>query len=381
MNRFIKILFLILIVTDCYSQQLISRDIAIEKAINSGIKIPLDSFVVVLKNDTIWEVQSLYCDDYYGTKSEIFSINAITGEKLNTFGMSQSMKWHSHPRPRTEISSDFVDSLIEENKSLPKQLLPDYFEYESKPRVSPDNKWIAFDCGFRTIAIASTDGKEYRKICDSCLYPEWTEKENTLVYEKNFREYYRYNIKTNEAVKLTDNNFRFLYFSYCPKGNWISYVKPVPRNSDKTNEIIVCMEDQCYELFVKSLDNGNEKRITHEGSVSSPNWNRTGDTIFFYLNRKPYFTTGFDLDKPVYGQAKHLENINIWDYSNIVDNKFVYKNDCQLMLINALTLKPEKYILKERGRYENIELSNNGKLIVYTIKKKDKEKIYIVENE
>jgi Tol biopolymer transport system component len=380
MNRIIKILFLIIIVTDCYSQRLISKDNAIKIAINTGIKNPLDSFIVVLKNDTIWKVQSLYCDDYYGTKSEIFSINAITGEKLNLFGMSQSMKWHSHPRPRTEISSDFVDSLIEINKSLPKQLLPDYFEHESEPRISQDNRWIAFDCGFRTIAIASTDGRKYRKICDSCLYPEWTEKENTLIYEKNFQKFYLHNIETNEIYPLTNNQYRYLYFTYCPNGKWISYVKSVPRESDNPNEIIMCMEDQCYELFVKSIMGGNEKRITFEGSVSSPVWNRAGDTIFFYLDHNPYFATDFDLDRPVYGRATHLDKINVWDYSNIVDNKFVYKFDCQLMLINASTLKPEKYIIKKRDRYENIELSDDGKLIVYTIKKQGKEKIYIIEN-
>lgn len=381
MSKVIYILFIILFCAKSFSQELISKEIAVKNAIENGIKEPLDSFIVILKNDTIWEVQSLFCDDYYGTKSETYSIHAITGEKLNLIGMSQSIKWHSHPRPRTEINYDFVDSLLKDDKKQAIQLLPDHFECESKPIISPDNKWIAFDCGFREIAIVSIDGDEYRKICDSCLFPQWTEKENILIYEKDFKKIYKHNIVTNEISPLTNNKDRYLYFTYCPTGKWISYVKSIPRVSDKPNVEIMCIEDDCYELFIKSTINRNEKRITYEGDVSSPTWNRSGDTIFFYLDRKPYYSTNFDLDKPVYCPASHLDKINIWDYSNKVGGKFVYKHDCQLMLVNTSNLKPEKYINKKRDRYENIVMSSDGKKIVYTIIKQDKEKIYIIDYE
>jgi len=359
---------------------MISKNKAIAVAIENGIKEPLDSFVAILKDDMVWEIQSLYCDDYYGTKSEVFTINATTGDKLN-LTISQSLKWHSNPRPSTKINYEYVDSLLKVNKKSPVELLPDYFKYESNPIISPNNKWIAFNCGYGAIAIASTDGKEYRKICDSCLYPQWTEKENTLIYEKNFRKFYKFNIETDELSPLTENETSYLYFSYCPKGKWISYVKSIPRKSDNPNIIVESFKGDDYELYVESISSGIEKRITYEGNVHNPIWNRKGDTIFFYLNRKPYYATNFDLDKPTYGLANHLEKINIWDYTSIVGNKFAYKYDCQLFLVNALTLKPEIYITKKRDRYENIELSADGKLIVCTLKKQGKDRIYIIEIE
>lgn len=380
MRHLYYIAILLLVFTDSCSQGVISKNKAINIAIENGIKQPLDSFEVVLKNDTLWEVHSLYCDDYYDTKTEIFSIDPVSGRKLNLLKVSHSLKWHSNPRPRTEINHDFVDSLLEVNRKLPVKLLPDYFEYEANPKISPNSKWIAFNCGFGAIAISSIDGKEYRKICDSCLYPQWTEKDNTLIYEKSYGRFYRHNIETDEISQLTDNESRYLYFSFCPKGKWISYVKSIPRKSDNPNITVGSFEGEDYELYVKSIPDGIEKRITYDGEVHNPIWNRTGDTIFFYLNRKPYFATNFDFDKPIYGIANNLEKISIWDYTSIVDNKFVYKYDCQLILINVLTLKPEKYILKDRDRYESIELSADGKLTVYTIKKLDKEKLYLIEN-
>ena len=310
----------------------------------------------------------------------MFRINPATGEKLN-LTISQSLKWHSNPRHSTEINHDFIDSLLKVNRKSPVKLLPDYFEYESNPIISPNNKWMAFNCEYEAIAIASIDGKEYRKICDSCLYPQWTEKENTLIYEKNYRRFYKHNIETDELSPLTDNESRYLYFSYCPKGKWVSYVKSIPRKSDNPNIMSGLLKGMTTNCMLNQYSGGIETRITYDGDIHNPIWNRTGDTIFFYLNRKPYYATNLDLDKPIYGLANHLDKINIWDYTSIVGNKFAYKYNCQLFLVNALTLKPEIYITKKRNRYENIELSADGKLIVCTLKKQGKEKIYIIEIE
>lgn len=162
-------------------------------------------------------------------------------------------------------------------------------------------------------------------------------------------------------------------------GKWLAYVKSVPRVSENPNEIIITLGNENYELFIQSLQNGNEKRITFEGEVSVPIWKLTGDTIFFYMHDVLHYATDFDSVTPVIGVAKHLDNISIWDYANSVDNSFVYKLDCQIVLIDLSTLKPVKYILKRRDRYENIRMSNDGKYITYTVKKGNNRKLYLIE--
>lgn len=376
----IWVIIFLLFAAKCTSQSLIDRNKAIQIAQENGITEPIDSLTATLKGDTIWEISSIYCDDYYQSRFVTYIIDAKTGKKLNGSVEGMSLKWHSHPKQKSELNYNFVDSLIPVNINNPKTLIPDYFETESQPIISPDNKWIAFNCDSRSIAIASIDGKEYRKICDSCLYPNWTNKENILVYEKNYKQIYEHNFESNDIKIISNHNSRYIDFSYNPYGKWIAFVESALRESDDSNVLHVSMEGDNYELFIFSIDNNKEKRITHLGNVNGPVWNLSGDTIFFYSNGTAYYATNFNLDKPTYAEAKQIGKTSVWDYANSVNNKFIYKLDGKLLLVDMATLKPIKYVIKKPGRYEDIAMSKDGRYTVYTLIKDKQDKIFIIEN-
>lgn len=378
--RHIPIIILFLLISKCTSHSLIDRNDAIQISKENRIMEPLDSLTATLKGDTVWEVKSVYCDDYYQSKFITFIIDAKTGKKLDRDIIGLSLNGQSHPKPKSEININFVDSVIPVNNNNPRVLLPDYFDKESQPIISPDNKWIVFSCGFGAIAIASLDGKEYRKICDSCLFPSWTNKGNTLVYEKNFKQLYEHNFVSNEIKILSNPNSRYLQFSYSSNGKWIAFIQCVPIKSSNTNELNVSMEGEDYELFILSIDNNKEKRITHLGNINNPVWDLSGDSIFFYSNSTAYYATDLNLDKPTYAIAKQIGKTSIRDYANSVNNKFIYKLDCKLVLVDLVTLKPLKYIIKKPDRYEDIAMSKDGHYTVFTLNKNKQDKIYIIEN-
>lgn len=147
------------------SQAIIEKEKAIQIAIDNGIAEPIDSFIITLINDTIWEVESLFCDDSYHSQSEIFSIHAITGKKIKLNKGRVSVNPFSDWGHQANINYDYIDSLLPINISKPILLLPDYFKTESDPVISPDNEWIAFTCGPSSIAITSIDGRKMVSIC------------------------------------------------------------------------------------------------------------------------------------------------------------------------------------------------------------------------
>jgi hypothetical protein len=59
---------------------------------------------------------------------------------------------------------------------------------------------------------------------------------------------------------------------------------------------------------------------------------------------------------------------------------FIYKLDCKLVLVDLVTLKPLKYVIKKADRYEDITMSKDGRYTIYTLRKNKHDKIYIVEN-
>lgn len=365
-------------VTNIYCQTTISKEKAIEIAIVNRIQEPLDSFNATLKDDTLWFVESLNCDD--GGYSQTMKINAQTGEYYKEImGTFYCESWHSHPTPKTRMTR-YIDSLLPLNLSGSIQLLPDFADKFSDPIFSPDSKWIAFGYGNKSIAITSLDGREYHKVCDNCLYPNWTEKPNTLVYEKDYRAINEYNAVTNETKVLIDDGCRLSDFMYCPAGEWVSYIKPVQRISDDPNVVYASFEGGDYQLFVRSLITGKEKQVTSEGNVNRPVWKLAGDTIFFYIQSQAYFATNFNAPQSEYGITKYLDSYNINDYAHAVNNQFLVKHDCQLFLVNSLTRKPIKYILKKPGRYSDYSISGDGKYVVYILEKNRKSQMHLIKN-
>jgi hypothetical protein len=378
--RNVPILLLLFLTSKCTGQSLVDRNDAIQIAKENGIPEPIDSLTATLKGDTVWEIKSIYCEDYYHSKDITFVIDAKTGKKLDRDIIGFSLNGHSHSKPQSELINNFVDSLIPVNINNPRVLLPDFFEEESQPVISPDNKWIAFSCGIRAIAIASLDGKVYKKICDSCLFPGWTNKINTLVYEKNFNQLYEHNFVSNEIKILSHSNSRYRQFSCNSDLKWIAFIQLAPPKSNNTNELVLSMEGEDNELFILNLNNGKEKRITNLGNVNSPIWDLSGDTIFFYSNGTAYYATDLTLDKPTHAVAKQIGKTSIWDYANSVNNRFIYKLDCKLVLVDLVTLKPLKYVINKPDRYEDISISKDGRYTIFTLKKNKQDKIYIIEN-
>ena len=380
--RYVIVLLTLFITYSSFSQLKIDEKEAVQIAINYGIAEPLDSFEVTLNHDTIWEVKSLFCEDYYHSQSEIYRIHAITGEKYEENLGILVMADFTNTGPTTDLNyNSYVDSLLPINKHEPRLIVPDEFSRIYDLSISPDNRWIAISYQGSSIAVASLDGKQYKKICDDCLSLRWTDRENILAYIKDHKRICEYNVITNEysQIKYMDNRYRG--YSYSPTGNWLAFVKSVQRKAEDPNVILVFFENEEHDLFIQSLHTGRERRITTEGSVSGPWWKSTGDTIFFYMNDVAHYVTRLDEASPEYRVAEHLEKITIRDYTNCVNGRFPYINHCQLILVDLVTLKPVKFILKKRGRYNNIRMSNDGKFIVYTLKKQHKTKVYLIENE
>ena len=136
-----------------------------------------------------------------------------------------------------------------------------------------------------------------------------------------------------------------------------------------------------YDLFLLSLENCTEIRITHCGYISNPVWNYSGDTLFFNNKDVPYYATAFDLSEPQVGVANHLKNITVADYAKSVDGVFPYIRNCQILLVSTTTLKPLNYIVKDRGRYSDVTISNDGSYIAYTMKKNGVKRIYLIKYE
>jgi tricorn protease-like protein len=381
MRHAIVILILIIPYSN-YCQSVINKKEAVQIAIDYGIAEPLDSFEVTLKNDTIWEVKSLFCDDYHHSQSEIYNINAITGEKYEeNLGILVIVDANFNG-PKTNLNYyGYVDSLLPVNKHKPKLLVSSEFNRIDDIIISPDNRWIVFNYNYNSIGIIGIDGRNFRKICDSCYAPSWKEKENILFYVDNSKQIYYYDIITDNASKIRYNYSLDIGYGYCPTGKWLAYVKAAPRKSENPNEIIVPYRNQAHELFVFSLQTGREKRITYEGYVSALQWKSTGDTLFFYMNDLPYYAIGFEDGSPRYGYARHLHKITIQNYTNCINGRFPYINHCQILLVNLANMKPVKFILKKWGRYNNIRMSNDGKFIVYTLEKQHNSKIFFIEIE
>ncbi len=363
------------------TQQFIDRDQAIQLAIDYGIAEPLDSLTATLVNDTIWEVESFLCEDYNHTQTEIYRIDAITGEKYEENYGRFTASVSSSPFPKTKLNyNGIIDSVLLLNSSAPLEVLPDLTVDLSQPNISPDNKWIAFRIGYTSLGITSLEGESYRVICDKCGFPYWTEKENMLLYVKN-KEIIEHNVQTDEITSIQNCNDRIHSYSYCPTGNWFASIKSFPRTSDNPNEIIVSMNGADYDLFIFSLETDKEIRITHSGNISNPVWNYSGDTLFFNDKDVPYSATEFDLSEPQVGVANHLKNITVWDYTKSVDGVFPYIRNCQIYLVSTTTLKPLNYIVKDRGRYSDVTMSKDGNYITYTMKKNGVKRIYLIKNE
>jgi Tol biopolymer transport system component len=202
-----------------------------------------------------------------------------------------------------------------------------------------------------------------------------------LLYEKDHKFINEHNVTTNESSQIMYMENRYLGYSLSSTGNWLASVKEVPRQSENPNAIIVSYKNQAYDLFILNLQDRKERRITTEGYVSGPWWKSSGDTVFFYMDDLAHYAFVSDTGSINYGFAKHLNEITIRDYLNCVDGRFPYIQNCQILLVDLATMKPIKFLVKKRGRYDNVKTSSDGKYIIYTQEKQNKFKIYLIEDD
>jgi len=356
---------------------------AINIAVKNGIREPMRSYKVERENDSTWKVESLVCSGTNSDDIDIRYVNPYTGKCTEPEMRFITMKMHygSQPKPESNINRDFIDSLIPVNKFKPKILLPNVFEMEYNPLISPNNKWIAFKSERQQIAISSLDGKTYFKICDSCTNHQWSENSNELIYQFNNSRIIKHNVLTGDKAAINELSGDY---KYSPKGGLIVY-KGSTRPKPPPNQIIIDMPSysptEYDELFIFDLNKSTENRISFSGFVDDYYWNKTRDTVFYYKNDTVNFVTDLKSRKIKNGVIHNMDNIRLKDYVNSVENMFVFKMDCKLVLIDLKTMKPIKYLTRKTDYYDNYQLSNDGKYIVFTIDKGSGDKIYILENE
>jgi hypothetical protein len=389
--RYIIAIHLVLFSFNVYCQTIIDECEAIEIALKNGIDEPLDSFEVTLKDDTVWEVKSILCDESGNSESVTYRINAVTGENLEeAFGtMSISIAPCSNSG-NTINYSGYVDSLIPVINNQPRLLITQKLKNVHDLRFSPDDNWIAISYGVvgGSIAVVPINGGQLKPICDSCISSRWSSNETLIFYRTNSDQIIETNIFSGECCVLQSLNILKWRASFSPTGEWFAYNMYVPRKSVDTTNLIINLGREDYEeydLFIQSVRTGFERRITTEGFVSGIYWNRTGDTIFFHRKKRIYYSTGFGNEQLEYGHVLHPQNVPIYHYLNSYNGRFPRIHRCQIIMVDMNTMKPVNFIRKRRGRYKDVWISNNGKYLVYTIKDPSSaiidNEIYFVENE
>lgn len=375
MRKISAILVLILVCQFSYSQNLISKEKAIEIAVKNGLKLGIDAPVAELVNDTVWEVRCLMCDDDNQSNGLIFKVNAITEKIEEELGSGEYDSVVGEQLFKTDIGlRTNIDSLpIKTSGNKPYKLTNLNEGYESDPIISPDNKTIAFQYGFRKIGIISINGQGFEKICDECFHPHWIDND-WITYLKDFDHIYRKNIKTNEEIRVTRNPIGNCEFQISPDFKWIAYTSneiwsnPKP---DSLGRITIhsFINGHGQELCLQSADGKKKKFVTKTGEyVNSPCWSANGDSLFFYIDNTTYMVTDLNTDSITYSHStrKNLGKIALSDFRKVVKGVFPLKVNCKVLEIDANSLQP-KYILIDRpGRYDNLVLSYDLKYLIYT---------------
>jgi Tol biopolymer transport system component len=373
MRKISAILVLILVCQFSYSQNLISKEKAIEIAVKNGLKPGIDAPVAELVNDTVWEVKCLMCDDNNGSNGLIFKVNAITGDIVKNLFFDEYYTKMGHQPFKTNINLQTnIDSLpIKASGNKPYKLANMDKEYENDPIIAPDNKTIAFHYGYKTIGTININGSGFEKICDECSFPQWIDKD-WIAYLKDFKFIYKKNINTHEEIQVTANLIGHTKFQISPDFKWIAYMSneiwynPKP---DSLGRITLHANDYGLELCLQSVDGKKKKFVTKTGEyVNSPCWSANGDSLFFYIDKKAYMVTDLNADSITYSHStrKNLDKIALSDFRKVVKGVFPLKVNCKVLEIDANSLQPKCILIDKPGRYDNLVLSYDLKYLIYT---------------
>jgi hypothetical protein len=369
----IFLLFLILNPSGLHSQNgLISKDRAINLALSNGLPIGLSEYDAELQGDSIWIVKSLLCDDGNEHSYETVLINAKNSKVIidQHVGYSTIYMALGEPIEKTFINVNNIDlDSLPEIKNIENRKLTSLNENESNPVFSENDEMIAFQYGFRKIGIISIHGDQFQQICDECLYPQWLD-DNWLVYFKDFEHIYKNNIDTGEELRITENPYRYDNYQMSPDKKWIVYQSSEmwPRRDSIGNPILYAsINGQGQNLCLISLDGKNKKYFDKAWKYYyKPTWTPNSDTIYFYISAKKYFATHFSNDIIKFYECSTLQNLSLWEYEKINNGSFPFIYNCQILDIDANSLIPIRFLIKERGRYRDIYFSHNKKYLVYS---------------
>ncbi len=371
-----------------FGQNLIDKEKAITIALKNGLKTGIEEPQALLIDNNIWEVKSLLCDDNNNSNYNVIKINANTGEILSNMGMGifqLDPGYRFFERTNIKLPSNFDSIPIKVTKNKPYKLTNIDEGNENNPVISDNNKLIAFQIGFRKIGIIDIHGQGFQEICDKCYSPYWIDN-NWIAYFKDYH-IYKLNINTGEEIRITKKPIPYIDFQISPDFKWIAYTSEEVWQTLKTDSLgrIIFRffnNGEGYELCLASTNGEKRKFITKTGKyVRTPCWSTTSDSIFFYIENDKYFATNLDNDTITYSPLKKLNNIALEDYKKVVNGIFPYKYDCQVLGIDFISLQPTSVLIVERGRYNNLVLSNKLKYLIYS--KKDckycDEKIWILK--
>jgi Tol biopolymer transport system component len=369
----ILLLFLLINSLGLYSQNNpISKDKAIEIALTNGLPIGLSEYDAELQGDTMWVVKSLLCDYGDGQNYETVSVNSLNGNVITDTHTSYFTMHSSYGEQveRTVINANNINfDSLPIVKSSENRKLTTLNENESNPTFSDNDKLIAFQYGFRKIGIISVQGEQFQQICDECLYPQWLDND-WIVYFKDFEHIYKQNINSGEVVKITDKPYRYDNYQLSPDKKWIIYQSGEmwPTQDSLGNPIFrMSINGQGRNLCMISVNKKIKKYFDKDWKYYyKPTWTPNSDSVFFYISAKKYLATDFSTEIIKFSETNLLQNLSLWEYEKIRNGSFPFSHNCQILEINAKTLIPIRFLIKERGRYRDLNFSNNKKYLVYS---------------
>ena len=367
------VIFLLFKSVGLYSQNnLISKDKAIDIALYNGLPVGLSEYETEMQGDTMWIVKSLLCDDENEQNYETVLINALNG-KVMTDTHSGYFTMHMTEGEQVErtiinVNNINIDSLPAIQSSENRKLTS-LNENESNPKFSDSNEMIAFQYGLSKIGIISVQGGQFQQICDECLNPQWFDNE-WIVYFKDFEHIYKKNIKTREEIRITKEPYRYDLYQLSPDKKWIIYPSSEmwPAKDSLGRPILYAsINGQGENLCMISIDGKVKKYFDKDWAYYyKPTWTPNNDSVFFYISAKKYLATDFSTDIIKFSETKLLQNLSLWEFEKITKGSFPFRHNCQILDINANTLSPIRFLIKERGRYRDLNFSNNKEYLVYS---------------
>ena len=373
--KYIFTLAFTIIAHTLYSQPINTPEEAIEIAIKNGLRKGIDEPYAILNEDSIWQVRCLLCDDDYD-ESQIIYIDAVTGEiQDNLIGLDnfptcvdklavksqikQTKNWDNIPLFDTPNKPYMLTTVLNEGNVF-------------NPNISPDNKHVAFEYGYREIkkiGIVEINGEGIQSICEDCDNPQWAGNRWIMYCKEN--KIYKKNIQTNEEVCLIDKTGNYDGFQVSPNNKWIAYTSREVWETETDSlgnpvRLYSFINGEGQELCLLSTDGKQKKFITQRGGyVNTQFWSENGDTLLFYIGNIKHNLTNPDDTIIEYSEIFNKNDFALADLKKTIKGMFPYKYNCKIYMIEASNMEPKSLLVDNPGRYDNLCFSTDMKYFIY----------------